>query len=91
MHDGADCRACRAALHRLYGATVAYREELERARPAADRMRGLGDERAAPALESIVAALGRAPSRPGSVVDLEAALREYLFVEVDAGRVEQRP
>lgn len=91
MSNGSDRHACLAALHRLYGATNAYRHELERARPAAERMGGLGDERAVRALDSIVTSLDTAAPQHGSVVHLEQVLRECLFVEVAAGRVEQRP
>lgn len=91
MRNGWDDRACRAALHRLYGATNAYRDELERARLAAERMGAHGDDRAVLALESIVTALDEAAPPCGSAVHLEQVLRECLFVEVGAGRIEQRP
>ena len=81
MQDDHDSAADLLDLRRLRDATDSYLIELDRARPAAERLRRRGDDRAGYLLDGIGASIDARAISTGTVAQLRQALAELLTDE----------
>ena len=78
MQDDHETAADLLDLRRLRDATDSYLIELGRARPAAERLRRRGDDRAGYLLDGIAASIDAGAISTGTVAQLRQALAELL-------------
>lgn len=81
MRDDQDTASDLLALRRLRDATDSYMIELGRARPAAERLRNRGDDRAGYLLDGIDVSTSTRAVSTGTVAQLRQALGELLAAE----------